>query len=125
MSKKLKKDNYDPMDHLLTIEEVATIYLSRNSIYSSLWREGIIHKGNKGWKRWMWFPRPIEVASCCLSVAPPALTNPRSYYEHCKTYIHLATLYQVDLKMLKLVASNLAFLDKIEVAPKKTHYKTA
>ena len=61
----------------------------------------------------LWFPRPVEVASCCLQISPPTKKSPFSYFHHCKTFIHLATLYKVDVKELKEAVLTLKALKKL------------
>lgn len=110
---------YDPEDYLLIPIEVAKIYLKRQE-KRGLWDEGIHHimpgKSYNKFKSdlvYLWFPRPIEVAPCCLEITPPTKKSPFSYFHHCKTFIHLATLYKIDPKELKAMVITLKALKKI------------
>jgi hypothetical protein len=54
---------------------------------------------NKG--RWY----PSGLLSCCLKVNAPTHRFPYSYMTHCRTRVHIATKYNIELKDLQHISS--------------------
>ena len=68
-----------------------------------------------------WWPKPIEVASCCVEIREPTLYFNRTMKKHCLTIVHVATLYGVDYNTLKkrIVASPAYAQIKADVIAKR------
>lgn len=48
-----------------------------------------------------WYPSAAERQACCKHVSPPSLGDPLTLNEHCRSEVHLAKLYNVDLRALR------------------------
>jgi hypothetical protein len=50
------------------------------------------------------YPSSAEQCSCCASVRSPSAAWPYSLMQHCRTAEHIANLYGVNDRLVKLVA---------------------
>lgn len=49
-----------------------------------------------------WYPDPdTERCVCCESIRPPSRAWPSSLNKHCRTAIHVANLFGIDVKELR------------------------
>ena len=54
-----------------------------------------------------WYPSEDEWCECCDSIRSPSRSYPYSLMVHCRTAEHLASLFQVDVLLLKRAAKAL------------------
>ncbi len=75
----------------------------------------ISHPDGSNDKGGRWYPSDGERQLCCQSVRSPSRGYPWSYMVHCRTAKHIATLYGVDERSLKRLATYLKSTQEKEV----------
>jgi len=55
-----------------------------------------------------WYPADREKCDCCYGIREPSRAYPLSNNMHCRTIVHIANLYGVDVKELRKAAKGLS-----------------
>ena len=64
-----------------------------------------IHSEGKFGKARRWEPDEGERRKCCDSIRTPSRVRPYTLEQHCRTMLHIAHLYDVDLSVLRTMVA--------------------
>jgi hypothetical protein len=83
--------------------------------WAYLRRQGREYHPSGRWDRaGRWYPDDAtEWRKCCDAVRPPSRRWPYSYLDHCRTAVHVASLYNADVTAVRRIARQIKVLNRL------------